>query len=151
MVASVSGDDERFGIPTLRKAAGHREHDAIAKGDDGLHHVALRVVTLGDLAAALEQIGVKQLVHEAEIDHFVRDPCFVTMPSGEWQLTGVVLGPVVETHRRDDVMMLLRPMQGRHGVGSAREQDHHFASFVHRRGFNPVSKVRRGRDGALHR
>ena len=53
MVTRMGGNHQTVGPLALGEAAGDREHDAVAEGDDGFFHRFFLVVTFRDFAAFL--------------------------------------------------------------------------------------------------
>jgi hypothetical protein len=66
-----------------------------------------------DIAAGLEQIGVKEFVYKRERHRVVRCLDLIAVPAGEIEFAMVVLRAVVEAHGSDNFMVLPGPIKSR--------------------------------------
>ena len=79
----------------------------------------MRIVSVRNLAAAFEQIGGEQPVHEIQVDDVVLHARLCTMPCGERDLAMIVLRAVIKAHRAHNLVLCPSPIQRRHGIHSA--------------------------------
>ena len=83
-------------------------------------------MTVGYVAAALQQIGVKFTGDEIERRDAVRDARLGAVPGRHGEFLCMVLRPVVKAEARHDFVLPPRSVKSRDGIHPAAQQDDNF-------------------------
>jgi hypothetical protein len=132
----VRGDDQPLRAHALGQAGGRSQHDAVAERNDRALHVRVRIMTLGNVAAAFQQVRSEQPADEIQRDDRVRHAGDLRLFRRQREFAVVVLGSVVETHGSPHIVPRPRPMERGHRVHAtgAEHNDLHAAPMPAQRG-----------------
>lgn len=115
MVTRVRGNDEGFCPEGFGEASGEGKEDAIAEGDDRFLHITIFIVTFGDVATGLKEVGGEEGVDDGEVSGMKGDSGFVRLPLGHGKLFGIVFGAIMDSEAGKDFMAFREGIPEGHG------------------------------------
>ena len=126
VIAGVGRKGHGLGPDAFGIAGCQGKKNAVPKRDDGFFHRQLLVVTVGDFAAGLQQVGLEGLGQKGERHDRVLNAEATALVGGAGKFAGVMFGSVVEAEGSDDLLGGGHVMEDGDRVEASREKNDDF-------------------------